>query len=140
MSLANTWNDGQRARLVAQLKASSQAFAGSLLDTEAVDGLIINFQLCIALGLSPAEMFELFGPRVWYFLTNMLAAGQSENIEPELAFDPAENALCYKRFVVTRFGVIGADGRMLAGEQTTGGNPDGTVHLMFRSPKGTSPN
>jgi hypothetical protein len=140
MSLENRWNHSQRVRLVAQLKNSSQAFAGRLPDTEAVDGLIMNLQICIALGLAPADMFELFGPRVWYFLTSMLAASQSETVEPELAFNLAETALCQKRFAVTRFGVIGADGRMLADEQTTGGNPDGTVHLVFRSRKGTSRN
>jgi hypothetical protein len=140
MSLENTWNERQRTHLAAQLKASSRKLAGKLPDTEAIDGLIMNFQICIALGLAPVDMFELFGLRVWYFLTSMLAASQSENVKPELAFDPAENVLCSERFVATRFGVIGADGRMLAAEQTTGGNPDGTVHLVFRSPKGTSRN
>jgi hypothetical protein len=142
MSSRDVWSEEQRSRLIAQLTATSRAFAAALPAENAIDGLIINLHLCLTLELSPAEVQRIFSPRVVTFLAGMLAAAHSEGIEPQVPFDPGMPSAQEARLVQTQLGVIDGSGALRAAPAPPTSSSDGVVHLVFRSrasqPPGTS--
>jgi hypothetical protein len=133
MSLQNVWNGEQRGRLLTQLRSTSRAFAAALPAEEAVDGLIINLHLCLALDLSAAELLNIFSPRTLTFLAGMTAASPIETGVPRDLPGLAAALSCHHPPVATKIGVIGRDGRLQVDDQPpTAGSHDGTIHLIFR--------
>jgi hypothetical protein len=133
MSLRNQWNAAQRRNLQAQLRSTSRAFADALPAEEAVDGLIMNFHLCLALELTRQEMQDIFGRRVLAFLAMMTAAAQTEGRRPRYAVDPTAGLGCRRPLAETKIGKIGADGELHPDDaHRAPGLDDGTIHVLFR--------
>lgn len=132
MSLRDVWNEEQRSRLIAQLTATSRAFAAALPAEDAIDGLIINLHLCLTLELSPAEVQRIFSAHVVTFLAGMLAAAHSENAKPQYSLDPSLLLPQEQHFVQTQIGVIDGSGKLRPPAAHPAARSDGTVHLIFR--------
>lgn len=133
MSLRNVWNDDQRSRLVAQLHSTSRAFAAALPAEDAIDGLIMNLHLCLALDLEPQAVQDVFGQRTLAFVLGMMAASQTDSVAPRYSVDLACDLSGRRQFVETRIGMVGTDGRLHIDQGEMNGRNDGTIHLVFRS-------
>ena len=134
MSLHEVWSGEQRRRLISQLYSTSRAFAAALPAEDAIDGLIMNLHLCLALELSTQEVQDIFGQRTLTFLIAMLSAAQTESPSPRYKTQFKPGLLCGRPMVETRIGTIGPDGR-LRDEQR--GLDNNTIHLVFRSRPGS---
>ncbi|MFN8465386.1 MAG: hypothetical protein U0X20_07540 [Caldilineaceae bacterium] len=137
MSLRNMWSGDQRRNLISQLCSTSRAFTVALPAEEAVDGLIMNLHLCLALDLSTEEVQEIFGRRTLTFLVGMISASQTESVSPQYKLNLKADLFCERPLVETRIGTIGPDGR-LRDEQN--GLDNETINIVFRSrPGGQTP-
>ncbi len=134
MSLQQVWSGAQRRNLISQLASTSRAFAAALPDEEAIDGLIMNLHLCLALELDAPEVQEIFGQRTLSFLIGMLAASQTENLTPRYKMQLKSDLFCQRPLVETRIGTVGPDGR-LRDEQH--GLDNDTIHIVFRGRPGS---
>jgi hypothetical protein len=132
MSLRNVWNTEQRSRLLTQLRATSRSFAAALPADEAIDGLIMNLHLGLALELSAEELLTIFGQRTLTFLAGMAAASPPDAGSPRNLAAIAAALSCRRPLVRTQIGAIGKDGRLHLDDQTSTGGDDGTIHLIFR--------
>jgi hypothetical protein len=132
MSLRNVWNAEQRSRLLAQLRTMSRSFAAALPAEEAIDGLIMNLRLSLALELSAEELVDIFGQRTLTFLAGMAAASPLEAGSLRNLAAIAGALACRRPLVETQIGVIGRDGRLHVDDHRSGGSHDGTIHLIFR--------
>ena len=130
MSLQQGWSATQRPNLISQLYSPSRAFAAALPDEEAIDGLIMNLHLCLALDLAAQEVQEIFGQRTLSFVIGMLSASQTENLAPRYKVQLKSDLFCRRPLVETRIGTVGPD-RRLRDEQH--GLDNDTIHLVFRS-------
>ncbi len=133
MSLREVWSGKQRRHLISQLQSTSRAFAAALPAEDAIDGLIMNLHLCLALELSAEEVQEIFGQRTLTFLVGMLSASQTESVSPRYKTIPKSDLFCQRPLVETRIGIVGAD-RRFRDEQH--GLDNDTIHLVFRSRPG----
>lgn len=133
MSLRQVWSGEQRRHLISQLHRTSRAFAAALPAEEAIDGLIMNLHLCLALELAAEEVQEIFGTRTLNFLVGMLSASQTESVSPRYKLNPKSDLFCQRPLVETRIGTIGPD-RRLRDEQHGLGND--TISIVFRSRPG----
>ena len=130
MSLQQVWSGEQRRNLISQLYSTSRAFAAALPAEDAIDGLIMNLHLCLALDLAAQEVQEIFGQRTLTFLIGMLSASQTENLTPRYKMQLKSDLFCRRPLVETRIGTVGPD-RRLRDEQH--GLDNDTIHLVFRS-------
>lgn len=133
MSLQQVWSGEQRRNLISQLYSTSQAFAAALPDEEAIDGLIMNLHLCLALDLAAQEVQEIFGRRTLTFLVGRVAAAQSESPSPRYKISLKPDLFCQRPLVETRIGTVGPDG-LLHNEQR--GLDNDTIHVVFRGRPG----
>lgn len=134
MSLQQVWSGEQRRHLISQLYSTSRAFAAALPDEEAIDGLIMNLHLCLALDLAAQEVQEIFGRRTLSFLVGRLAASQSESLSPRYKINLKPDLFCQRPLVETFIGTVGPDGRLRNEQQ---GLDNDTIHLVFRGRPGS---
>jgi hypothetical protein len=134
MSLREIWSGKQRRHLISQLHTTSRAFAAALPAEDAIDGLIMNLHLCLALDLAAEEVQAIFGRRTLTFLLGMLSASHTESVSPRYKTHPKPDLFCPRPLVETRIGTIGPD-RRLRDEQH--GLDNDTIHLVFRSRRGS---
>jgi hypothetical protein len=129
MSLHNVWSGDQRRRLISQLHGMSRAFVAALPAEDAIDGLIMNLHLCLALDLTTQEVQAIFGQRTLIFLAGMVSASQTESLSPRNLARFTTGLSCTRKFVETRIGTVGPD-RRLRDEQH--GLDNDTIHVVFR--------
>jgi hypothetical protein len=134
MSLQQVWSGEQRRHLISQLYSTSRAFAAALPDEEAIDGLIMNLHLCLALDLAAQEVQEIFGRRTLSFLVGRLSASQSESLSPRYKINLKPDLFCQRPLVETFIGTVGPDGRLRNEQQ---GFDNDTIHLVFRGRPGS---
>ncbi len=134
MSLRAVWSGEQRRNLISQLHSTSRAFIAALPAEEAIDGLIMNLHLCLAIDLATHEVQSIFGQRTLTFLVGMLAASQTENPSPHMKARFTPGLACARPYAQTRIGAVSPDGR-LHDEQR--GLDNDTIHLVFRSRLGS---
>lgn len=130
MSLREIWSGDQRRHLISQLQSTSRAFIAALPAEDAVDGLIMNLHLCLALDLATEEVQAIFGRRTLTFLVGMAAASQTESVGPRMRAQFTPGLVCARPYAQTRIGAVGPD-RQLHDEQR--GLDNDTIHLVFRS-------
>jgi hypothetical protein len=133
MSLRQVWSGEQRCRLISQLRSTSRVFAAALPAEDAIDGLIMNLHLCLALELATEEVQAIFGRRTLTFLIGMLSASQTESVTTRYKIHPRPDQFCPRPLVETRIGTIGPDRRLSDQQQ---GLDNDTIHLVFRSRSG----
>lgn len=134
MSLREVWSGEQRRHLITQLHSTSRAFAAALPAEDAIDGLIMNLHLCLALELSAEEVQDIFDRRTLTFLAGMLSASQTESMSPRHKIQFKSDLFCQRPLVETRIGTVGPDRRLSDQQQ---GLDNETIHLVFRSRPGS---
>ncbi len=100
---------------------------------EAIDGLIMNLHLCLALDLEPQAVQEIFGQRTLAFVLGMMAAAQTDSVSPRYSIDLACDLSGRRQFVETQIGTVNADGRLHIDQGEMNVRNDGTIDLVFRS-------
>jgi len=134
MSLREVWSGEQRRHLISQLYSTSRAFAAALPAEDAIDGLIMNLHLCLALDLATQEVQSIFGQRTLTFLIGMLSASQTESVSPRYKAHPKPDLFCQRPLVETRIGTVGPDRRMRDEQH---GLDNDTIQIVFRSRPGS---
>ena len=134
MSLRQLWSGEQRRHLISQLHSTSRAFVAALPAEDAIDGLIMNLHLCLALELAAEEVQEIFGRRTLTFLVGMLSASQTESLRPRYKMKLNTDLACRRPLAETRIGTIGADGRLRDEQQ---GLDNDTINIVFRGRPGS---
>ena len=134
MSLHEVWSGEQRRHLISQLHSTSRAFAAALPAEDAIDALIMNLHLCLALDLATQEVQSIFGQRTLTFLIGMLSASQTESVSPRYKARPKPDLFCQRPPVETRIGTVGPDRRM---HDEQHGLDNDTIQIVFRSRPGS---